>query len=329
MSDQEFSSEADDEGGMRKSFWEHLQDLRTALIRSVISIFVAVVLCLLLSQQIIKVLKYPLERMHLFEKDHPTVTLMIGDRKEGPFEVTREQYPDLPPGDAPHALYHLEMKKVGDDLMPVLKLDPKPDPTASANEINLINLSPSEAFMTAFHVGLYAAIVVSAPFWLFFMGSFIVPALKTKERSAIGQWLFWGTFLALTGVLLTYFLLLPVALRASVKYSEWLGFGSSDWRADEYVDFVCKFILGMGVGFQFPIVVLLLVKMGLVTHQQLAKYRRHVIVVSLVLGAILTTPEVFTQIAMAVPLYLLYEICIWIAWYWDWKKRRRGEIVEI
>jgi sec-independent protein translocase protein TatC len=78
----------------------------------------------------------------------------------------------------------------------------------------------------------------------------------------------------------------------------------------------------MGLGFQFPIVVLLLVKLGVLTHRQLAHYRRHVIVLCLILGAVLTTPEVITQICMAVPLYLLYEICIWIAWYWDWKKRK-------
>jgi sec-independent protein translocase protein TatC len=68
--------------------------------------------------------------------------------------------------------------------------------------------------------------------------------------------------------------------------------------------------------------VLFLVKIGLVTHKQLTHFRRHVIVLSLILGAVLTTPEIITQVAMAVPLYLLYEICIWIAWYWERKKRR-------
>jgi sec-independent protein translocase protein TatC len=78
----------------------------------------------------------------------------------------------------------------------------------------------------------------------------------------------------------------------------------------------------MGLGFQFPLVVLFLVKIGVLTHADLAKYRRHVVVLSLILGAVLTTPEVVTQVAMAIPLYLLYEVCIWIAWYWERKKRR-------
>jgi sec-independent protein translocase protein TatC len=78
----------------------------------------------------------------------------------------------------------------------------------------------------------------------------------------------------------------------------------------------------MGLGFQFPLVVLFLVKIGVLSHSDLAKYRRHVAVLSLILGAVLTTPEVVTQVAMAIPLYLLYEICIWIAWYWERKKAK-------
>jgi sec-independent protein translocase protein TatC len=154
------------------------------------------------------------------------------------------------------------------------------------------------------------------------MGGFLLPALNLKERSVIFSWLGWSGFLFIAGVLSTYFLLLPVALRASVQYSDLLGFSAQDWRAEDYINFTCKFIFGMGLGFQFPLVVLFLVKIGVLSHSDLTKYRRHVAVLSLILGAVLTTPEVVTQVAMAVPLYLLYEVCIWIAWHWERKKRR-------
>jgi sec-independent protein translocase protein TatC len=234
--------------------------------------------------------------------------------------------PDLPPGAAGNYVYILGTTKIGSDQVLTLKRDPKAA-SAPALEVRLHNLSPAEAFFVAFHVALYAALVVSSPFWLFFLGEFIVPAFKRHERRAIGAWLVWGVVLASIGVLLTYFFLLPVALRASIKYSEMLGFSAFDWRADEYIGFVCKFLLGMGLGFQFPLVVLFLVKIGLVTHSQLAHYRRHVLVLALVLGAVLTTPEVITQIAMAVPLYLLYEICIWVSWYWEWKAKKANPSV--
>jgi sec-independent protein translocase protein TatC len=326
MADAEFSPGDDD--GMRKSFWDHLGDLRTCVMRSAIALVGALVICLCFAPKITQVLEYPIRRMHMFEADHPTVSLEFGDRKFGPFAVDRKEFPALPEGLSPHAVYKLGTAQVGGETVLTVKLEPK-GTEPEILDVKLINLDPGEGFMVAFHVALYAAIVLSAPFWLYFMGSFIVPALKAKERAAIGWWMFWGVFLAAAGVTLTYFYMLPIALRASIKYSDLLGFSATDWQAEFYITFVCKFILGMGIGFQFPLVVLALVRMGLVTHKQLTHFRRHVIVVSLVLGALLTTPEVFTQIAMAVPLYLLYEICIWIAWYWDWKKRRSGETVEI
>jgi sec-independent protein translocase protein TatC len=171
-------------------------------------------------------------------------------------------------------------------------------------------------------VAIYGAVIVAAPFWIYFMGQFFLPALSIREKKVFFQWLGWGTLLFFTGVLLTFYLLLPIALRASVEFSHMMGFEGYDWKADAYIGFVTKFIVGMGVGFQFPVVVLLLVKMGFVTHHQLAHYRRHVIVLTLILGALLTTPEVVTQVAMAVPLYILYEISILIARYWDWKDRQ-------
>jgi sec-independent protein translocase protein TatC len=310
-----------EDAGPKKSFWGHLGDLRTALIRSVIAIGISLVVCLLGSAWIVRVLMEPMRRMHMFERPRPTVTLQIGDTKLGPYVVTRDQFPGLPPGDAPQVVFRVGMAPVGKEQVATLTLEPLADP-AEATGVTLHNFSPAESFMVAFHVALYAALAVSSPFWIFFMGGFVLPALNLKERSVIFQWLGWSAFLFLAGVLSTYFVLLPVALRASIQYSNLLGFSAQDWRAIEYINFVCKFILGMGLGFQFPLVVLFLVKIGILTHAHLAKYRRHVVVLSLILGAVLTTPEVVTQVAMAVPLYLLYEICIWIAWYWERKKRR-------
>ena len=83
---------------------------------------------------------------------------------------------------------------------------------------------------------------------------------------------------------------MPVALAASVQYAEWLGFTANQWRAEDYVAFVCKFMLGMGVGFELPVVVLTLVKIGVLNYRLLAAGRRYVIVISAVLGAVLTTP---------------------------------------
>jgi sec-independent protein translocase protein TatC len=122
---------------------------------------------------------------------------------------------------------------------------------------------------------------------------------------------------------------MPVALNAAVQYSEWMGFGAEMWNGSDYVTFVSKFLLGMGLGFELPVVLLVLVKIGVLDYQKLAGFRRYMIVVCLILGAVLTTPEVVTQILMAVPLYCLYEITIWIAWYWERKERKKNEAISV
>ncbi len=311
----------------KKSFWAHLNDLRTALVRSAIAIGLAVVVCLLLSDRLVAILEYPLTRIDQFESPRPTVSFQVGSTQLGPYPVTPEQFAGLPPGAAPQLVFQVGLAKIGQEQVATLKLLPAPPPGTPTLRVRLHNFGPAEAFFVAFHVALYGALIVSAPFWAFFMGQFFLPALNIKERGMFFRWVGWSVALFFAGVLLTYFGLLPLALRASIEYSHLLGFEAFDWRAEEYINFVAKFIFGMGLGFQFPIIVLLLVKLGLVTHHQLSHFRRHVAVLSLVLGAVLTTPEVITQIAMAVPLYILYEACIWIAWYWDWKKRRAGLVV--
>jgi sec-independent protein translocase protein TatC len=79
----------------------------------------------------------------------------------------------------------------------------------------------------------------------------------------------------------------------------------------------------MGLGFEMPVILLVLVKIGILNYGILSKGRRYVIVISFFLGAVLTTPEIITQVLMAVPLLILYEITIWIAWYWERKEKKR------
>jgi sec-independent protein translocase protein TatC len=322
MTDVDGVPEELEDTGAKKSFWDHLRDLRTALLRSAIAIGLALVVCLLIADKLVLLLEYPLQRINVFETARPTVSFKIGNTQIGPYDVTREQFAGLPEGDAAHVTYQIGTVQIGEHQVATLTALPTVGENLAPLRVRLHNLSPADAFFVAFRVAIYGAIIVAAPFWIFFMGQFFLPALSVREKSVFFQWLGWGIVLFFSGVLLTYFALLPLALKASIEYSHLLGFEAYDWRADGYIGFVTKFIVGMGLGFQFPIVVLILVKLGLVTHQQLGHYRRHVIVLSLVLGALLTTPEVITQVAMAIPLYILYEISICIARYWDWKKRR-------
>ncbi len=195
-------------------------------------------------------------------------------------------------------------------------------------KVDLNTLSPAGGFFVAFQVAIYGGIALSSPLLFYFIAQFVFPALKWNERKYIYRGMAFALPLFFLGATFCYFVLMPVALAASQMYSNWLGFSANIWQAEEYISFVSKFILGMGLGFEMPVVILVLVKIGIVDYRMLAKGRRYMIVVNLILGALLTTPEVLTQILMAVPLQLLYEISIWVAWYWERNERKQREREE-
>jgi sec-independent protein translocase protein TatC len=94
------------------------------------------------------------------------------------------------------------------------------------------------------------------------------------------------------------------------------------WRAETYFSFATKFLVGMGLGFELPVFLLTLVKVGVLDYQKLASMRRYMAIICLVAGAVLA-PEVLTQVLMGIPLYLLYEASIWIAWSWEREERKK------
>ena len=146
-----------------------------------------------------------------------------------------------------------------------------PSPPRGRLNIELVNLSPAEGFVMAFQVGLYGGALLASPFIFYFIAGFVFPALKIRERKYVYHGLVIGVGLFLSGVAFCYFILMPVALAAAQMYSQWLGFGALQWRAEDYISFVCKFMLGMGLGFELPVVILTLVKIGVIDYRTLAE----------------------------------------------------------
>ena len=175
-------------------------------------------------------------------------------------------------------------------------------------------------------VAFYGGLVLASPFIFYFVAQFVFPALRWKEKRYVYRGLLFGGGLFAAGICFCYFALMPVALAASQRYSQLLGFAAFQWKADEYISFVCKFMLGMGLGFEMPVVILTLVKIGILNYGMLSKGRKYMIVINLILGAVLTTPEVITQLIMFLPLQALYEISIWIAWYWERQEKKQEAV---
>ncbi len=326
----DLEQEEEEEGGPVKSFLEHLEDLRWVLIKSIAAAGIAMVACFFTGNYVFQVLQWPLKRAPIYSGGGgQVVRVTLGTNQLGVFHVATNEPLSALTGTNRYLRLEIAPVAIGTNQLLGVTVEPE-GPAAFQHDspIDIVSLGPAAAFIVATKVALYGGLVISSPFIFFFVGHFVFPALKIREKRYVYRGLLFGIGLFLLGVAFCYFVLMPVALAVSAQYAEWFGFKANQWRAEEYISFVCKFMLGMGLGFEMPVVLLTLVKIGLLNYSILKSARRYVIVIAFVLGAILTTPEVITQILMAIPLLVLYEISVWIVWYWERRDRKRLEAEE-
>jgi len=166
-----------------------------------------------------------------------------------------------------------------------------------------------EPFMTHLKIAFIAGAMLMAPAILYQVWKFISPGLLPRERRYAGQFVFFSSLFFGAGVLFCFFLLLPFAVPFLVSYkTEHL---TPILKIGDYIDFTLKFLLASGLVFELPLVIILLSRMGIVSHAWLAKFRKYAFLASFIIGGIVTpTPDVFNMTLMSLPIYFLYELGI-------------------
>ncbi len=347
-----------------KPFLEHLEDLRIVITRVVITLVVSMVVCFAFNKQLMDFFRRPVEKVLVDQikatlpDDAPrklTVERWGEARKieQAAANLSAEQreffYQSLADSEL---VFHAKSASVlrAALLLPeakrgtfvsslnendefkkqvtaLLKTKPKTDADVHGNLRMMSALKPTEGFMLSMKLSFVAGIVVSFPLLLLFILQFVLPGLHAHEKRALWPAMIVGFALFLIGTSFAYFVVLP---RALLFFAEWSGnMGiSNDWRIGEYISFATQFTLLFGLSFELPVVVMVFVKLGLLTYDTMSKTRSYAILGIFITAAILTpTPDAFTLILMALPMILLYEICIWLA-YFDRKKQRIKEEQE-
>ena len=182
-------------------------------------------------------------------------------------------------------------------------------------------LTPQEGFLMVMNLSLIAAVILAFPLLLFFLLQFILPGLKPAEKKAIFPAIGIGAGLFLLGACFAFYVVLPKALEFFYTFNESLGM-SNGWRLDGYVKFATRFILLFGVAFELPVIVMVMVKLDFLNYKLMSTTRSYAIIAIAIFAAIVTpTPDPFTMLVLAGPLYVLYETCIWLAYFMEKKDR--------
>jgi sec-independent protein translocase protein TatC len=175
-------------------------------------------------------------------------------------------------------------------------------------------LGITDSIVISFHLAFYAGMVLSFPLLLYFIAEFILPALTAVERRFLLPAIGVSFALFLLGVALCYYWMLPKTILFFFRDTESLGWAPT-WTVQQYYSFVTRFTNGFGLAFELPVVVLALVRFGLITYRFMSRTRPYAVVLIFILATVITpTPDILTLVALALPMCLLYESCIWIAW---------------
>lgn len=182
----------------------------------------------------------------------------------------------------------------------------------NANEFEIININMSGQFMTHIMVSIITGIILGFPYIFFEFWIFLKPALYSKEKRHASGAVFYSSLLFILGILFGYFLITPLSVHflGSYQVSDQV---TNQINLVSYISTVSSVTLASGIIFELPILVYFLTKIGLLTPKFLRKYRKHSIIVILALSAIITPPDIFSQVLVCFPLFILYEIGIGIS----------------
>jgi sec-independent protein translocase protein TatC len=173
---------------------------------------------------------------------------------------------------------------------------------------SLIFTSVSEAFFTYMKVAFIAGLILTSPFILYQIWAFVAPGLYQKEKRYAIPFILGGSIFFAMGILFGYFIAMPTVFKFLLGYAT--DFIKPMPSMKEYLSFTIKFLLVFGLVFEFPVVLVLLAKIGVINAKMLARQRKYAILLIFIFAAVMTPPDIISQVLMALPLIGLYELSI-------------------
>lgn len=340
-------------GAAEMPFLDHLEDFRKMVIRIAITILVATLLCFAFKNQLMAVMRAPIDQVWELTQNKKIGEIQVplpqkfdaeswnearehARAMEALDDSARAAYLALLSEDERFLSRAVVLTRAVESLpedkqQPFLDRIPELDPQlrqqveaiattklpleSGANDLRMMGaFNPTESFMLSVKLAFFAAIVIAFPLVLYFLMEFILPGLHLHERKALWPALAIGLGLFLIGALFSYFVVLPRVLEFFHGWGEDMGI-ANEWRIGYYITFATQFTLIFGLAFELPVVVMTFVKLGVLGYDTMKNTRSYAVLIIFVVAAVITpTPDALTLILLAGPMYLLYELCIWLTW---------------
>ena len=193
-------------------------------------------------------------------------------------------------------------------------------------DFSLKFFGPTEAFFTFLKLSVASGFILALPIILYQVWKFVLPALKQNEKKVLLLVVPSSMLLFIGGIIFAYFTVFKIALFF------FLGFGGEFadplLRLSDYLSFTITFLLPFGLVFQLPLVIFFLTKLDIISPQVLAKKRKYALFIIIIVSTILTPPDIISQLLMSGPVYLLYEVSIWISLIVGRKKKKKLSVQD-
>lgn len=200
--------------------------------------------------------------------------------------------------------------------------------TLPTGNVEFVFIEMTEMVGTYMKVSLFAGVLLASPYIIYQFVSFVLPALTPREKRMVSWVLPWVGLMFIGGVIFGYFVLIPPAVKFLFAFGS--DIATPQIRIGNYISLITRLLLAIGLVFELPVVTTFLARVGVVSSHWLASKRKIALILAFVLGAVITpTFDPINQSLVAVPLFVLYEMSIWLAWLVQKRKRQAEETAEV
>jgi sec-independent protein translocase protein TatC len=292
------------------SLGDHLDELRGRLIMIILGIFIGLVICLCFGKFLVSSLQIPyenaLKQLHKSQEQDPNLPELSVAEPDKAVAKPAEGATDVE-----FLRYEISQLKAEVDIL-----------RAEVYDIPLTSKAPADTFKIYLKVSLLFGLLLSSPWVIWQIWAFISSGLYKKEKKFAHAVAPASTILFISGVLFFMFVIAPLVMQFFVKFDKMFDV-DTQWTLLNYVNMILGLTLVFGVAFQMPIVVVFAERVGLVKIEQLGQGRKFVLLGLIIVSAMATPPDVISQIALAVPLYILYEGSILVCRFMRTRKAKQ------